>query len=213
MKTRTLVAHQRYYGLDAMQLRTAAGRVLTRVVGLPPGRARVRADHLRQDFAVNTVEGTALLHQLVDDGLLKAHASAPNDFEVTDAFREVASARVVEPLPRAKARVLVARAAEIAAEINAEWHRNPLEIEAIAVSGSYMSRDRDLSDLTLGVVVRHRSAARRSRWGRMENKQAGAQAIRAALQALSSFVAVHLTTDGTTLPRPFAIVFRDADGE
>jgi len=212
MKTRTLVAHQRYYGLDAVQLRTAAGRVLTRVVGLPPARARVRADHVRQDFAVNTVDGTALLHQLVDDGLLKRHATEPNDYEVTDAFREVAAARVVEPLPRGKARLLVARAAEIATEVNADWHRNPLEIAAIAVSGSYMSRDRQLSDLTLGVVVRHRNPDRRSRWGRMENKPAGAQAIREALQALSSFVAVHFVTDAAALPRPFAIVFRD-DGE
>jgi len=57
MKTRTLVAHHRYYGVDAVQLRTAAVRVLSRVVGLPPGRARVREDHLRQDFAVNTIDG------------------------------------------------------------------------------------------------------------------------------------------------------------
>jgi hypothetical protein len=209
VKTRTLVAHQRYYGLDPVQLRTAAGRVITRVVGLSPTRARVRADHVRQDFAMNTVEGTALVHRLVDDGLLKPHATQPGDYELTDAFREVAAARVVEPLPRGKARVLLARAAEIAAEVNADWHRNPLEIEAIAVSGSYMSREPKLADLTLGVVVRHRSARRRPRWGRMEIKPAGAQAIRAALQALSSFVAVHCVTEAAALPRPFAIVFRD----
>ena len=55
MKSRTLIAHHRYFGVEALQLRTAAGRVLTRVVGMPPARARVRADHLRQDFAVDTV--------------------------------------------------------------------------------------------------------------------------------------------------------------
>lgn len=209
MKTRTLVAHHRYYGVDAVHLRTAAVRVLSRVVGLPPGRARVREDHLRQDFAVNTVDGTELLHKLVDEGLLRRHE--PADYEVTDAFRAIAVARVVEPLSRDKARQLVARAAEIAAEVNADWHRNPLEVEAIAVSGSYMSRDRELADLLLGVVVRHRSAERRSRWGRMANKQAGAQQIREALQALSSFVAVHFVTESAALPRPFAIVFRDDD--
>ena len=179
------------------------------MVGLPAGRARVRGDHVRQDFAVNTVDGTALLRELVDEGLLRPHAAEPGDFEVTDAFREVATARVVEPLTRDKARQLVARAADVAAHVNAEWHRNPLEIEAIAVSGSYMSRDKELADVTLGVVVRHRSAARRSRWGRLANKQAGAQAIRDALQALSSFVAVHFVTESAALPRPFAIVFRD----
>jgi len=211
MKTRTLVAHHRYYGLEAVQLRTAAGRVLSRVVGLPPDRARVREDHLRHDFAVNTVDGTELLHKLVDEGLLRRHAAASTDYVVTDAFRAIAAARVVEPMARDKARQLVARAAEIASEVNAEWHRNPLEIEAIAVSGSYMSRDRQLADLVLGVVVRHRSAHRRARWGRMANKQAGAQQIREALQALSSFVTVHFVTESAALPRPFAIVFRDVE--
>ena len=211
MKTRTLVARHRYYGLEAVQLRTAAGRVLGRVVGLPPGRARVREEHLRQDFAVDTVDGTELLHKLVDEGLLRRHPAEPADYEVTDAFRAIAAARVVEPLMRDKARQLVARAAELAAEVNADWHRNPLEIEAIAVSGSYMSRERQLTDLVLGVVVRHRSAERRSRWGRMANKQAGAQQIRIALEGLSSFVTVHFVVESAALPRPFAIVFRDDD--
>ncbi|HSV16902.1 MAG TPA: hypothetical protein VLR71_00730 [Casimicrobiaceae bacterium] len=209
MKSRTLIAHHRYFGVDAVRLRTAAGRVLTRVVGLPPGRARVRADHLKHDFAVDTVEGDALLHELVDGGLLRPAAEAPGDFEVTDRFREFAVARVVEPLARARARQLVARACDIARHVNAEWNRNPLVIEALAVSGSYMSRDAELSDLVLGVVVRSRDAQRRARWGRMGNKQAGAQAIRTELQALSSFVAVHFATDAAELPRPFAIVFHD----
>jgi len=209
MKTRTLIAHQRYFGVDAVQLRTAAGRVLTRVVGLPPGRARVRADHLKRDFAVDTVEGDALLHELVDGGLLRPDARAPGDFELTDRFREIAAARIVEPLPRARARALVARACEIVRQVNAESTRNPLVVEALAVSGSYMSRDDGLTDLVLGAVVRSRGADRRSRWGRMANKQAGAQAIRTELMALSSFVVVHFVTDQADLPRPFAIVYRD----
>lgn len=209
MKTRTLIAHHRYFGVDAVQLRTAAGRVLTRVVGLPPGRARVRADHLKRDFAVDTVEGDALLHELVGGGLLRPDADAPGDFELTDRFREIAAARIVEPLPRARARALVARACDIVRHINADATRNPLVVEALAVSGSYMSRDPGLTDLVLGAVVRSRAADRRARWGRMANKQAGAQAIRHELMALSSFVVVHFVTDQADLPRPFAIVFRD----
>ena len=209
MKTRTLIAHQRYFGVDAVQLRTAAGRVLTRVVGLPAARARVRADHLKRDFAVDTVEGDALLHELVDGGLLRPDASAPGDFELTDRFREIAAARIVEPLPRARARALVARACEVVRRLNAEWSRNPLMVEALAVSGSYMSRDPELTDLVLGAVVRSRGAERRARWGRIANKPAGAQALRAELMALSSFVVVHFVTDQADLPRPFAIVYRD----
>lgn len=208
MKPRTLIAHQRYFGVDAEQLRTAAGRVLTRVVGLPPSRARVRADHLKRDFA-DTAEGDALLHELVDGGLLRPDENAPGDFELTDRFREIAAARIVEPLPRARARALVARACEVVRYVNAEWSRNPLAVEALAVSGSYMSRDTELTDLVLGAVVRSRGADRRARWGRMANKQAGAQAIREELMALSSFVVVHFVTDQADLPRPFAIVYRD----
>jgi hypothetical protein len=209
MKTRTLIAHHRYFGVDAVQLRTAAGRVLTRVVGMPPSRARVRADHLKRDFAVDTVEGDALLHELVDGGLLRPDADAPGDFVLTDRFREFAAARIVEPLPRARARALVARACEVVRHINADSTRNPLLVEALAVSGSYMSRDSALTDLVLGAVVRSRGADRRARWGRMANKQAGAQAIRTELMGLSSFVVVHFVTDQADLPRPFAIVYRD----
>jgi hypothetical protein len=209
MKTRTLIAHQRYFGVDALQLRTAAGRVLTRVVGLPPARARVRADHLKRDFAVDTVEGEALLGELVDGGLLRPDADAPGDFEVTDRFREIAAARIVEPLPRPRARQLLARATAMVQHINEEWSRNPLVVDALAVSGSYMSRDPALTDLILGAVVRSRGADRRARWGRMANKQAGAQAIRAELMGLSSFIVVHFVTDQADLPRPFAILFRD----
>jgi hypothetical protein len=101
MKARTLVARRRYFGLDPVHLRAAAGRVLTRIVGLPPERARVRADHLKQDFAVDTREGDALLHELVHGGLIKPLADRPDDFEITDRLREFAVARVVEPLSRA----------------------------------------------------------------------------------------------------------------
>lgn len=209
MKSRTLIAHQRYFGVDALTLRTAAGRVLTRVVGMP--QARIRADHVKQDFAVDTLEGNALVNELVVGGLLRPDDDYPGAFEPTDRLREFAAARVVAPLPRARARQLVARACSTVREINAEWTRNPLEVEALAVSGSYMSRDEALGDLTLGVLVRSRGADRRARWGRMSNKPAGAQAIREALQSLSSFIAVHFATELADLARPFAIVFRAED--
>ena len=40
LKPQTLSARRRYYGLDARHLRDASGRVVSRVVGLPPERAR-----------------------------------------------------------------------------------------------------------------------------------------------------------------------------
>jgi hypothetical protein len=209
MKSRTLIAGRRYFGLDPVQFRNAAGRVLTRIVGLPPERAHVRGAHLKQDFALDAREGDALLDELVQNGLIKPLPDRPDDFAITDRFLEFAAARVVEPLSRARARQLVARACDLCRQMNAEWTRNPLEIEALAVSGAYMSRASELPELTLGVVVRARGAERRSRWGRMGNKQAGAQAMREELSSLSSFVIVHFVTELAALPRPFSVVFRD----
>lgn len=208
MKTRTLVTHRHYFGMDPVRLRTAAGRVLTRVVGLPPERARVSAQNLLHDFAVDTVEGEALVRELVEGGLLRPNPERAGDYRITERLREFAAARVIKPLPRARAKLILERAKVLAAEINQEWSRNPFEIEAIAVSGSYMSRDPGLADLTLGLVVRSRAHTRRSRWGRMANKQAGASEIRGAFQALSSFIAVHFVTETRALPRPFSIVYK-----
>jgi len=73
MKVTTLVSDRRYFGVDAMTLRAASRRILARVVGLPPERARVSARALRQDFGVNTVVGQALVSELVAEGLLRPH--------------------------------------------------------------------------------------------------------------------------------------------
>ncbi len=207
MPNRTLVTHRRYFGIEPLKLRAAAARVLTRVAGLPPERARVNARHLRQDFGVNTVEGQALVDEFVAGGLLRPGSATRGDYRLTRRFTELASARVVDPLPRARARLLLAQACDYAARINAEWSRNPLEIEVIAPFGSYMSREHELAELSLGIVVRARPALRRARW-RMATKAEGANQIRAAFRELSSFVRVRVVNDAQLLPRPFAVAFQ-----
>jgi hypothetical protein len=208
MKVRTLVSHQRYFGMEPMALRHAAGRVLLRVAGLPPERARVSTQRLREDFGVDTVEGNALVNELVNGGLLEPHAARAGEYRITERFVEFASARIVAPLPRVRAKALLDQACQLAAEINAEWLRNPLEIEAIMVSGDYMSRHHQLSELTLWVLVRQRARVRVPRWAQLPSKSEGASAIRHALRKLSSFVVVHLATDKASLPRPFSVAFR-----
>ena len=96
-----------------------------------------------------------------------------------------------------------------AARINAEWTRNPLEIEAVAPFGSYMSRDERLAELPLAIVVRPRATSRRARWGRIATKSDGARDVRVAFRELSSFIRVSLVIDRRLLPRPFAIVFQE----
>lgn len=206
MKDLTLVSHRRYFGLPAVHLRNSAHRLLTRLVGLPPERLRLKPEHVKQDFAIDTVEGDRLVHAFVEQGLLRPRPAG--DYAPTGRLRALANARVVEPLPRERARRLVMHAVSLVRAANAEWTRNPLEVDTLAVFGSYMTRDNLLAELAFGVVVRPREAERRVRWGRMANRQAGADELRTALTALSSFVVVQFVTDVAELPRPFSVVYR-----
>jgi hypothetical protein len=208
MKPVTLVAHRRYFGLPAVHLRNSASRLLTRVVGLAPGRAHLRSAHVKQDFAVDTRQGCELVDRFVAQGLLQRKDGDAQALMPTDRLHALAAARVVQPLPRERARRLVARACDVVREANATWMRNPIEVDTLAVFGSYMTRDVLLHDLALGLVVRPREAERRVRWGRMANHGAGTVELRDALCALSSFVLVQFVTDAAALPRPFAVVYR-----
>src|SRR5271169_3501623 len=108
MRARTLVTQRLYFGLDALALRAATARVLARVVGLPPARARVSLRNLCQDFGVDAVRGQALVDELVRERLLDPPDELQADYGLTARFVELAAARVVEPLPRERARQLLA---------------------------------------------------------------------------------------------------------
>jgi hypothetical protein len=207
MRIRTLVTGRLYFGIDALNLRAATARVLARVVGLPPERARVSGRNLCQDFSVDAQRGQALIDELVAEGLLEAPDELQIDYGLTERFLEFAAARVVDPLRRERAKQLLAQACALAVRINDDWSHNPLEVEAIAPFGSYMTRDSSLAELSLGIVVRPRAATRRARWGRMKAKSDGARAIRAAFRELSSFIVVRMVNEAQLLPRPFAIAF------
>jgi hypothetical protein len=207
VRVRTLITQREYFGMDAIALRAATARVLARVAGLPPGEAQVSARSLHQDFAVDTVIGSNLVHELVADGLLEADGETEDEYRITGRFLEYATARVVDPLPRERARNLVYRASELAQYINDQWTRNPLQIELVAPFGTYMSRDRELAELALGIVVAVRAPERRARWGRILARRDGAREMRNAFRALSSFVHVKMVSDVARLPRPFSVVF------
>ena len=209
MRERTLVTQRRYFGLDALQFRAGSARVMARIVGLPPERVRVSARSLCQDFAMDTVDGTALLDDLVADGLLEPEDGQRKDYRLTKRFFEFATARVVDPLPRQRAKELLNRACQLAARVNAEWSKNPLAIEALAAFGRYMSRDEMLAELPIGIVVCARAKSRRARWGHMASNAEGAQEIRTAFRALSSFVRVRLVNELRVLPRPYTVIFEE----
>jgi len=209
MRERTLVTQRLYFGMSAVYLRTATTRVLARIAGLPPEGARVSARNLRQDFALNTIEGDALVDGFVANGLLEPRPEQRGEYRLTERFVEFATARVVEPLPRRRAKELVSEASALAARINAEWTRNPLEIELVAPFGRYLKHDAQLSALELGVVVQPRAPSRRARWGRISTKPDGARDMRNAFRELSSFIRVQTVNDKRLLPRPFAVVFQE----
>ncbi|HVF63948.1 MAG TPA: hypothetical protein VNE58_08140 [Casimicrobiaceae bacterium] len=211
MKNRTLVTQRLYFGVDAFRLREASGRLLARVAGLSPERARVRATEVRRDLGLDTVDGQAAVDEMVAEGLLLPRDAAPNEYQVTDRFIEYANARVVEPLVRSRARKIVASARGLASMINNDWTRNPLRIDAIAPFGCYISQDLYLDKLPIGIVVGVRPASRRARW-RMLSRTDGAHEIRMAFKSLSSFVKVLLVTSPDQLPSPHAVVFH-ADEE
>jgi len=209
MKERTLLADRLYFGLEPDRLRSSAQRVLTRVSGLRREHARISARNLRQDFELTTVEGQMLVDEFVAKGLLRERTTSAGHYRPTRRLAEIANARVVPPLSRARAKLLVAKAIELATRINVRWSRNPLEIETIATFGGYMSRETEIADVGLGIVLRVRPLARRSRFLKVAPKADGAREIRAAFTALSSYVHVQLVNEIRDVPRPFAVVFHD----
>jgi hypothetical protein len=204
-----LVTRHLYFGVDAMQLQIAAGRVLMRVVGRPPERATVGLDTLAQDFGMSTRESLALVDQMVLAGLLEKPHPSEAEYVITDKFRQYAQARIVDPLPRARAQLLLQHMAERAQYFNRTASRNKYEIEALAVYGSYMSREPEMPDLMIGVTGRRRGSADRPVAGRATAPTTGRQQIRELFEELSSFVWVTFFHRLQDVPRPFTVIFKD----
>jgi hypothetical protein len=209
MKIRTLIANQRYFGLEPLTFSRGAGRMFERVTKLPPERACVSAQTLGKDFELNSTRAQALLETFVTKGLLQSQGCPIDEYRLTDLFKEYALARVVPPLTRMRAKELLGQACKLAAKINAGWTHNPLVIHMMAVSGSYMSRGNQISDLTLWLVVKRRREVTTRRFRSSVTKADGAAEIRSALRALSSFIIVRVVADRTTIERPFAVPFHD----
>ena len=89
MRVRTLITQRLYFGVDALHLRAATGRVVARVVGLPPERARVSARNLCQDFGFDALRGQALIDDLLAEGLLEAPDELQADYRPDRAFPRV----------------------------------------------------------------------------------------------------------------------------
>jgi hypothetical protein len=208
VKTLTLVTRRLYFGVDALRLRDATERVLLRVQGLPPERARINLQALAQDFGWNPDSCRDLAEQMVHGGLLQKLSPHANEFGITDKFRRCAQARIVDPLPRSRASMILGHLADIAMQFNRTATRNKYEIDAIAVHGDYLRGVDDLSELAVGVTGRRRAAPARALFGRATVPTEGTDQIRALLESTSPILAVSFVQQLSDLPRPFSVVFR-----
>jgi len=209
MNSFQLVTRHLYFGIDPVHLRSAAERVLNRVHGQPPERATVALDILARDFQLSPRESLAMVEEMIRSGLLERTPPNSDQYAVTDKFRQYAMARIVEPLPRTRAQMLLTHMADLAEHFNRTASRNKYEIEELAVYGSYMSREPELPELAIGVTGRRRSPDNRPIVGRATTPTAGREQISKLFEELSSFVQVRFFHRLHDVPRPFTVFFRE----
>ena len=208
-KLRRLIASQHYFGLDARIFHAGAQRMLERVSAPEQGAEQIDVDSLGRDFILEPAEALRLLRAMLSGGLVVPDAS--RHYRSTARFREYATAPLVAPLSRAPAKALIEAACDLAAQINAEWARNPFEVKMVAISGSYMSRSDRLSELSLWLVLRPRAKGQSRRWRPGLTKGAGLRQILTTVSALSSFVVARIVARKSVVPRPFCVVFQASE--
>lgn len=205
----TLVNRKLYFGVEASRLRDAAVRVLTRLHGLPPDRAIVKVDALLDDFRIGVAASQAMIEGMVRHGALLPLAER-GEYAVTDKFREIAQAEIVEPLTRARAKMILDHVAELAWHFNRAAQDNKYEIDALAAFGAYMKLEPDVSELSIAVTGRHRAPPARPAIGRGTQLTKGHEEIRRMIEGQSRFVRARFFRSLDEVPRPFAVVFKSA---
>ena len=150
----------------------------------------------------------AIVAEMVQTGVLLKLSPTGAHFGITTRFREIARARIIEPLERSQAQMLLTHCAEVADKFNRTTARNKYEIESIAVYGSYMSRHQGLAAIELAITGRKRAPGQRNFIGRATAQTEGTDQIRALFERLSGFIEVQFFKRATDIPRPFSVIFR-----
>jgi hypothetical protein len=210
MKTMTLVARHLYFGLDPLRLRDAANRVLARVPEEDSATAAVNLESLVEDFRLPAAVSKTTIEEMVQDGILTRMSDTGMHFGITPRFREIARARIIEPLERPQAQMLLNHCAELAEQFNRTASRNKYEIEALAVYGNYMSRNKGIAELDLAVTGRRRSPGQKNLIGRATAHTEGTDAIRTLFERQSGFIEVHFFKRLSDVPRPFSVIYKAA---
>jgi hypothetical protein len=208
VSTVTLVTKRLYFGIPALRLRDATERIVSRLATAAPQHP-LGLEDLAQEFSLGTGASRLLAEQMVRKGLLERLSAQGIEFRITDRFKQYALARIVDPLPRTRAQLLLSHVADLAEHFNRTAVSNKYEIEVVAVFGAYMSRESELPELSLGVTGRLRAPGSRGRAGRATTQTEGTDQIRAMLQDQHTLVRVSFFHKLTDIPRPFSVAFRD----
>ena len=204
-----LVADERYFGLEARELRAGLERSLARLSARDAGEQRIDVDILGDSFGLDGSASTALLRAFVVRGLLQPDGQG--QYRVTTLFQDYAVARIIAPMSRERAKALLERTRALGMRINLGWTRNLYRIRMIAVSGSYMSRRKHLPELSLWLVLQRRPFVRAPKWRRGMSKADALRDIVEAVRAQSSFITVRVVADKDVVQRPFSLVFQSGD--
>jgi hypothetical protein len=208
-RMRRLIVDQRYFGLGARAFHAGAERMLERITAQAPAPANIELECLGNDFQLEPAESLGLLRALLAGGMLVPDGTGY--YQPTARFREYALAPLVAPLSRPRAKMLVDAVCDRAAQINADWARNPFEVKMVAVAGSYMSRNDQLPELSLWLVLRSRRERHTRRWRPMLSKAEGLRQILTAVSAPSSFIVARIVAHKSVVPRPFSVVFQASE--
>jgi hypothetical protein len=205
-KSPHLVADREYFGIAAEALRAGAERTLARLSTLSPEQQRIDVRTLREDFLTDQAGAAVLLSAFLAGGLL--HPTGAGAYLPTRHFRQCALARVVAPMTRDRAKLVIDRACKLAEQINREWTRNPFRIKTIIVSGSYMTRRKQLSELSLSLGLSKRQEPRAAGATTAQVRDEAGRQIVQAMSNLSSFITVRIVSERHAVPRPFSVVFQ-----
>jgi hypothetical protein len=203
----TLIDRKRYFGLHAMQLRDSTARLLERLQGMPPDRCVVKLDALVEDFRVSAAASRTMIEEMVRHGLLQP-LSRGTEYGVTEKFRRYADARIVGPLQRTQAKMVLSHLADLAVHFNRTALDNKYEIDTLAAYGAYMSLDQELPDLTVAVTGRRRQPAERPAAGRATQPVQGTEQIRVLIEGMSSYLKARFFQSLDDVPRPFSVIFK-----
>ena len=210
MKAVTLVTRKLYFGVDAQHMRESSARVLSRLEGLPPDRPVIKLDALVEDFRVSAAASRPMIDEMVRHGLLQRLGERGGEYGVTEKFRRYADARIIEPLPRSRAKMLLTHIADLAWHFNRTAVDNKYEIDALAVFGPYMSLEPELAELTVAVTGRRRPPAARPAAGRATTVQQGHEQIRELIESQSNYLRAKFFQSLDDVPRPFSVIFKSS---